>query len=229
MSNFTTFFNNMAKMDLEHQDLDALSNLAQLVVKDDLGSDSKSLITAWAEKNDIYYDFSFALRPDYLVGTPDDKQVKMRVTFNDGDWYAYMVMDCENGECESWGEKEFKREELEDKAMPVKFMLEEIRKQYNAKLEQENARTDDDIKIAVKAKKKMIKHIEAINAIAKEMGVKLYVDRNLDGADCIYVVPDTFTMEESDQDEVALDIIPDIDLEVHGFDSNYDHFTRIIK
>lgn len=229
MSNFTTFFNNMAKADLGSQDLDAICNLAQVVVKDDLGRDSKALITAWAERNDIYYDFTFALRPDWLVGTPDDKQVKMRVTVDEGTWYVLMVMDCEDGECESWGEKSFKSEELEDKSMPVKFMLGEIHKQYNARLEQENARTDGDIRVAVAAKIKMSEHVEAIKRIAKEAGVKLHVDHSLDGTNCIYLVPDTLTMVESDQDEVELDTIPYIDLEASGFDPNYDHFTRIVK
>lgn len=229
MSIFTTFFDNMAKLDLESHDLDALCSLAKLVVKDDLGSDSKALVTAWAEHNDIYNDFYFALRPDYLVGTPDDKQVKMRVTFDEGTWYVYMVMDCEDGECESWGEQDFKRGELVDKDRPVEFMLEEIHKQYEKRREQENARVDEDIKVAVNAKKKMLEHVDAIKKIAKDMGVKLYVDRSLDGTDCLYVVPNTLTLEESDQDEVDLDTIPYIDMDVNGFDPNYDHFTRIIK
>ena len=226
MSNFTTFFNNMAKVDLEHQDLDAICNLAQVVVKDDLGIDKNDLITAWAQKNDIYTDFFFALKPGWLIDTPDDKQVKMCVTFVEGSWYVHMVMDCENGECESWGEKEFKHEELEEQSMPVKFMLEEIRKQYNKRLEQENTRTDDDIKVAVMAKEKMLPHVEAIKKIAEEMGVKLYIDRNLDGSNCAYVVSNNLTIEESDKDEVELDTIPYIDFGACGFDSNYDHFTR---
>lgn len=229
MSNFTTFFNNMAKVDLGHQDLDAICNLAQLVVKDDLGRDSIDLITAWTQKNDIYNDLYFAIRPVWLIDTPDDKQVKMRVTFDDGSWYVHMVMDCENGECESWGEKEFNSAELEEQSMPVKFMLEEIHKQYEKRREQENARVAEDIRVAANAKEKMLEHVEAIKQIAKDIGVKLYVDHSLDGTNCLYVVPNTLTMEESDQNEVDLDTIPYIDMDASGFNPNYDHFTRIAK
>jgi hypothetical protein len=135
MSNFTTFFNNMAKLGMRYSDeLYNNSDLAALVVRDDLGIDADSLITSWAINNGQWLDFYFSLRPDWLHDTPDERRVNMCVSiFTDKhSWYVRMVID-ETGNIESWGEKEFKSAELEEYSMPVKFMLTEIHKQYEQK------------------------------------------------------------------------------------------------
>lgn len=231
MNNLCTLLDNLAKNNtIKLENRDDLSNLIATVVRDDLGRDSKSLITNWVENNDDYIDFSFALRPEWLVGTPDDKQVKMRISIDtcDQSWYAYMVMDCEDGEIEAWGEKEFNRAELEEYSMPVKSMLEVIHGQYDKKLHEENAKGMVWLEKAAQVAKKLAPHVAKINKICKESGMKLYVDRNLDGTNCIYVVPDCIGTEDGidEKDEITTDNIPYIDLNVMGFDSNYDHFTK---
>ena len=140
MNNLCTLLDSISKNPITDQQLDDIGNLIATVVRDDLGRDSKYLITNWADSNDDYIDFSFALRPEWLVGTPDDKEVKMRISIDtcDRSWYAHLVMDCENGEIEAWGEKEFNRYELEEYSMPVKSMLAEIHRQYEQKLHEEN-------------------------------------------------------------------------------------------
>jgi hypothetical protein len=220
-----------SKNGIAPQKLEDLSNLIDTVVREDLGTDSKSLITNWAENNDEYLDFSFALRPDWLVGTPDDKQVKMRISIDlgEGSWYAHMIMDCEDGEIEEWGEKEFKSAELEEYSMPVKSMLEVIHEQYDKKLHEENAKSDADLAKAAQVAKKLAPQVAKINKICKENGMKLYVDCNLDGTNCIFVVPDCIGTEDfiDEKDEITTDNIPYIDLNMRGFDSNYDHFMKI--
>ena len=143
MNNLCTLLNNLAKNNIiKAKKLDDLSNLIATVVRDDLGRDSKFLLTNWVENNGDYIDFYFALRPDWLVGTPDDKQVKMCISIDTSDqsWYANLIMDCEDGEIEDWGEKEFSRAELEEYSMPVKSMLEVIHGQYDKKLHEEQSR-----------------------------------------------------------------------------------------
>lgn len=76
MNNLCTLLDSLSKNPITDQQLDDIGNLIATVVRDDLGRDSKSLITNWADSNDDYIDFYFALRPDWLVGTPDGKQVK---------------------------------------------------------------------------------------------------------------------------------------------------------
>ena len=232
MNNLCTLLNNLTKNNIvTAQKLDDLSNLIATVVRDDLGTDSKFLITNWVQNNDSYLDFFFALRPDWLVGTPDDKQVKMRLTIDtcDQSWYAYLIMDCEDGEIEDWGEHEFRSAELEEYSMPVKSMLEVIHGQYDKKFHEEKAKGMVWLEKAVQVAKQLAPQVEKINKICKENGMNLYVDRSLDGTNCIYVVPDCISTEHlvSEKDEITTDIIPYIDLNARGFDSNYDYFTKI--
>lgn len=231
MNNLCTLLNKLSKSTIIAQQLEDLSNLIAIVVRDDLGRDFMYLITNWVENNGDYIDFFFALRPDWLVGTPDDKQVKMRISIDTSDqsWYAYLIMDCEDGEIEAWGEKEFNRAELEEYAMPVKSMLEVIHGQYDKKLHEENAKGMVCLEKAAQVAKQLAPQVDKINKICKENGVKLYVDRSLDGTNCIYVVPDCIGTEDfiDEKDEITTDNIPYIDLNARSFDSNYDHFTKI--
>lgn len=231
MNNLCTLLNNLTKNNIiKAQKLDDLSNLIATVVRDDLGSDSKSLITNWVDDNGDYIDFSFALRPDWLVGTPDDKQVKMRISIDTSDqsWYAYLVMDCEDGEIEDWGEKEFKSAELEEYSMPVKSMLEVIHGQYDKKLQAENAKSDADLDRATQVAKKLQKHVDAIKKLCKENNLKIYSDHSLDGTSCLYLVPDNMHCLTDDNSGEVIDLekIPYLDFDAMGFDPNYDFFRR---
>ena len=231
MNNLCTLLNNLTKNNIiKAQKLEDLSNLIATVVRDDLGRDSKSLITNWVDDNGDYIDFSFALRPDWLVGTPDDKQVKMRISIDTSDqsWYAYLVMDCEDGEIDDWGEKEFKSAELEEYSMPVKSMLEVIHGQYDKKFQEENAKSDADLDRATQVAKKLQKHVNAIKKLCKENNLKLYSDHSLDGTSCLYLVPDNMhcLTDDTNGEVIDLDKIPYLDFDARGFDPNYDFFRR---
>lgn len=230
MNNLCTLLNKLSKSTIIAQQLEDISNLIATVVRDDLGSDSKSLITNWVDDNGDYIDFSFALRPDWLVGTPDDKQVKMRISIDtcDQSWYAYLIMDCEDGEIEDWGEKEFKSAELEEYSMPVKSMLEVIHGQYDKKLQEENAKSDADLDRATQVAKKLQKHVDAIKKLCKENNLKIYSDHSLDGTSCLYLVPDNMHCLTDDETGEVIDLekIPYLDFDAMGFDPNYDFFRR---
>ena len=231
MNNLCTFFNNLAKSEkLNKKDLKDICNLCTAVVKDDLGDYAKFLVTSWYENNDPWIDFNFALRPDWLVGTPDDKQIKMRVSIDlsDNSWYVYMIVDCQDGECEAWGEKEFKPEELESCTECVRYMLIEIHKQYEKKLQEENAKTDADLDKATQVAKQLQKHVDAIKKLCQENKINLYADHSLDGTSCMYLVPDGMhCLDDDDSGEtIDLDKIPYIDFGARGFDPNYDFFHR---
>ena len=231
MNNLCTLLNNLTKNNIiKAQKLEDLGNLIATVVRDDLGRDFKSLITNWVDDNGDYIDFSFALRPDWLVGTPDDKQVKMRISIDTSDqsWYAHMVMDCEDGEIEDWGEKEFTRAELEEYSMPIKSMLEVIHGQYDKKFQEENAKSDADLDRATQVAKKLQKHVNAIKKLCKENNLKLYSDHSLDGTSCLYLVPDNMHCLTDDETGEVIDLekIPYLDFDARGFDPNYDFFRR---
>jgi hypothetical protein len=231
MNTLCTLLDSLSKNPIANQQLDDIGNLIATVVRADLGRDSESLIANWAENNDDYIDFSFALRPEWLVGTPDDKQVKMRISIDtcDQSWYAYLVMDCKDGEIESWGEKEFNRSELEEYSMPVKSMLEVIHGQYDKKLHEENTKTETLLVNARKTTTLLDPHVEAIKTICKENRVNLFADSSLGGTGRLYVVPDCIeaTDKVDENSEITLDRFPYINLDTVKFDQNYDFFTKI--
>ena len=231
MNNLCTLLDSLSKNPITGKQLDGIGNLIATVVRDDLGTDSKSLITNWAYNDSDYIDFYFALRPDWLVGTPDDKQVKMCISIDtcDQSWYAHLVMDCKDGEIESWGEKEFKSAELEEYSMPVKAMLEVIHGQYDKKLHDENAKSDTDLAKAAQVAKKLQKHVDAIKKLCKENNLKIYSDHSLDGTSCLYLVPDNMHCLTDDENGEVIDLekIPYLDFDVMGFDPNYDFFHRV--
>ena len=229
MNSLCTLLNKISKSTIIAQQLDDIGNLIAIVIRDDLGRDSKSLITNWSENNGEYLDFSFALRPDWLVGTPDDKQVTMRISIDTSDqsWYAYLVMDCEDGECESYGEKEFTRAELEEYSMPVKSMLEVIHGQYINKLREDANQKDKDLKVAEKVAKRIKTHLDAINKICKENNIQIYTDGALDSCHSHFLVPDSIEpVEEVRDDEIPLDQFPSFDFDGKWFDSSYEAFVR---
>ena len=233
MNNICTLLNNLSKNNtIMAQDLDDLECLISSVVKVELGDDSFILKESWVENNSPYIDFSFALKPGWLIDTPDDKQVKMRLSIDisDQSWYAYMVMDCENGECESWGEKEFNRGELETYGKPIQYMLTEIRQLYKKRLNEENAQVDNALKKALDVSKTLLEpHILEIRKICKEHGLTLYADHNIESSNCFRVVPDSIEPGELEegQEEIPEDNIPYIDFGALSFDSSYDFFRKV--
>lgn len=235
MNNLCTLLNSISQMSsIDAQQMDDICDLIATVVKDDLGSDSKFLITNWVGVNDGYNDFSFALRPAWLVGTPDGKEVKMCISIDtcDQSWYVHLVMDCDNGECEEWGEKEFNRSELEDYSMPVKTMLEVIHKQYEKKLHEENAKSvDADLAKAAQVAEQLQNHVDAIKALCRENKINICVDFSVDGTNCLYLVPDSMDFindaDDDDVEAIKLEKIPYLDLGARAFDSNIDMFGKI--
>ena len=240
MNNFSTLFKNLSKLDeteikaLSDDDLDRICNLAQTVATLDLGKDSNILITAWVNDNrPEYLDYFFAFKPDWLQNTKDDKQVKLCVSIDlekRGKWYAHMVMDCENGEIEEYGDMDFTSDELDEQSFPFQYMLSKIKEIYDRKAKEEPAKCSVELNRAKSiAEELLAPHVDAIKQICKERNIALFVDHSLDGTNCIRVVPNVMEAwdNEDGKTEVPLDDIPYIDLDLCSFNSDYDSFHRV--
>jgi hypothetical protein len=239
MNNFSTLFKNLAKLDeteiktLSDDDLDRICNLAQTVAKLDLGKDSNILITAWVNDNrPEYLDYFFAFKPDWLQDTKDDKQVKLCVSIDLGlrKWYAHMVMDCENGEIEEYGDMDFTSDELDEQSFPFQYMLSKIKEIYDRKAKEVPAKCSVELNRAKSiAEELLAPHVDAIKQICKERNIALFVDHSLDGTNCIRVVPNVMEAwdNEDRKTEIPLDDIPYIDLDLCSFNSDYDSFHRV--
>ena len=239
MNLLSTLFKNLSKLDeteikaLSDDDLDRICNLAQNVAKLDLGKDADILITAWVNDNrPEYLDYFFALRPEWLQNTKDDKQVKLCVSIDLGlrKWYAHMVMDCENGEIEEYGEMDFSSDELDEQSFPFHYMLSKIKEIYDRKVKEVPAKCSVELNRAKNiAEELLAPHVDAIKQICKERNLALFVDHSLDGTNCIRVVPNVMEAwdNEDGKTEIPLDDIPYIDLDLCSFNSDYDSFHRV--
>lgn len=240
MNNFSTLFQNLSKLDeaeikaLSADDLDRICNLAQGVAMTDLGSDASILLTSWVNDNRPYYlDFFFALKPEWLHDTKDDKQVKLCVAIDlsaRGKWYAHMVMDCENGEIEEFGDMDFTSAELAEQSFPFQYMLSKIKETYDRKAKEETAKCSVELNRARSiAEELLAPHVDAIKQICKERNLTLFVDHSLDGTNCIRVVPNVIEAwdNEDGNTEIPLDSIPCIDLDLCSFNSDSDSFHRV--
>lgn len=240
MNNFSTLFQNLAKLGeteikaLSADDLDRICNLAQSVAMTDLGKDASILLTSWVNDNrPEYLDYFFSLKPDWLQNTKDDKQVKLCVSIDletRGKWYAHMVMDCENGEIEEYGEKDFSPDELAEQSFPFQYMLSKIKEIYDRKAKEEPAKCSVELNRARSiAEELLAPHVDAIKQICKERNIALFVDHSLDGTNCIRVVPNVMEAwdNEDENTEIPLDDIPYIDLDLCSFNSDYDSFHRV--
>lgn len=172
-----------------------------------------------------YLDFRITTKPTWCCGT-DEVQIVLSVNSDDASWYVRAFVDDSDGPKEEWGEAKFKPEDLDDTEFPFMRILGTIHTQYEAMLVKERITMEDDLKAVLDVKQKMEPHVQAIKDIAKAAGVKLYVDRNIEGSNVTYLVPSTFADDAPDKTEVKLECIPFIDFGAHGFDSAYDTFTR---
>lgn len=242
MNQFYTMFQNLSKMDggeikkLSKADLNSIKNLAAVVIKDDISPDEIRLVTSWANDNRPaapYIDFYFALRPYWLKGTPDDKQIKMCVTINTetrGEWWVKLVMDCVDGEIESWGEAEFKPNDLLPLTKCIRHMINPIQDQYLKQLNEENAKQNNDLKAVAEIVKSLIEpHADEIKRICKEHNITLYADHNIEGSNCFRALPNYIEPGELEdgQEEIPEDAIPFIDFGALSFDSSYDFFRKV--
>lgn len=239
MNNFTTLFQNLSKLgeteikELSADDLDRNCSLAQSVAMSDLGSDAGILITTWVNDNRPHYlDFFFALKPEWLQRTKDDKQVKLCVSIDleQRGWYAHMVMDCEDGEIGEFGEKDFSPSELAGQSFPFQYMLSAIKEIYDGKVNEETAKCSVELNRARSiAEELLAPHVDAIKQICKERNLTLFVDHSLSGTNCIHVVPNVIEAwdNEDENTEITLNRIPYIDLDICSFNSDYDSFHRV--
>ena len=237
MSNFYSMAQTISRMGgfykeaLKGDELDNLGNLVQGVVTGEQPNLKDVVVTSWAENNGIYLDFSLALKPEWVI---KDHEVKMTlsVATDCEDWYVSMVVDCADGEIESWGCKCFSQEQIATMAWPVGSMLGEIRKQYMDMLEKERAKEiPGEIMAGVSAAAVEISiHVDEIKKICREKGVKLWIDRNIDGMPTALVLPDTATISDNKDDFVRVydeEKLPEIGFGFGTYDSGIDYFGEL--
>ena len=230
MTALTTLLDTMAKAaPFSGTDLKNYLRLCRAALKDDLGK-PRAIVSSWVDDNDPYFDFTFALKPEWLKATEDDRQVKLRFTVDsDGHtWYATAIVDCTDGELPEWGEKEFTRDELTAHELSTAHaILSELHGQYDRRKKETRVESDGDLHKAEAASRKIQKHLDEVVRICKEAGVHLRVDRAIEaGVPLLYVVPDSLKQVDAGSDgSIPVDDLPNVDPGASFVDSAYDAFA----
>lgn len=202
--------------------------LIRLVVNDDLDGTEDSLVGSWVDRNDTCVDFYIALRPIWLVKTPDNRQVKTCVTVDteSSSWSVRMVVDCEDGEIESWGEVNFGRDDVKECVVPIQEMLDTVHGQYDKKLWEENNKAGELVSGAAEVSVRIAEHADAIRSICRESGMRLYVDRSLDNGPVVLIVPDELSVASRRNNGISAGEFPSVDLGLVFYNSEYDKFGK---
>ena len=205
----------MAKQATKGTELDNILETVKSVVKAEPGID---LTAAWAENNLTYIDFRFAFVPGWAI---EGHEVKMSlsVSTDEPSWYVNMVVDCPDGELESWGHLDMNPQELEPLSCPVNHMLSLIKEQYDRKRKESAEKYMYRLNMA---KIDLEPLAEKIRDMCKAHNVKLWFDRNIDGSNSLMVLPEDAYTDESGP-MVDMDSVPYLDMGIVGFNSNYDH------
>ena len=203
--------------------------LCRAALKDDLVG-PRTVVSSWVEDNDPYVDFGFALKPDWLKATEDDRQVKLRFTVDTDahTWYATAIVDCTDGELPEWGEKEFTRDELAAHELSTAHaILSELHGQYVRRSKEARAEADVGLGKAAAAAREIQKLLDRMAGTCKEAGVRLCVDRSIEaGVPLLFVVPDSMVQVDAGADgSIPVEELPHADPGASFVDSGYDAFA----
>ena len=218
MNKLSSIANLIARMDpgakkgTQRADLDNYLMLVKAVIDDEIKTEA-----AYADNNATYFDFTFSVRPDWLMEGHEVK-VNLAVSTEEPDWYVLMVVDCPDGELETWGNLTLARPDLEPVSCPVQYMLDRIHDMYNRKREESSGKYMDQLNMA---KIDLEPLADKIRELCKAHKVKLWFDSNIEGGNGLMVIPDDAYADESGE-KVDTDNVPYLDMGIVGFDSNYD-------
>lgn len=176
--------------------------------------------------------FIFNFKPHWLSGT--DYQARIDF-FVEKDAYRVrgVIVDDADALLPEWGDTEredsgFDLKKFADYSAPIFAILELLRAMYKAKFNSILKNTDPDLAHAVDVSAIIKPHIEAIKEICKKNCVKLWVDTSYNSTQELHVLPERADIDSEiyqPSAECKEDKIPTLDLDLHSFDSSYDHFV----
>jgi hypothetical protein len=227
MNSLAFILNQISKSGLYTDELDQLAELVKSLVYAESPTLDGAATEVTASSNPeaslitidirLYYDW---VRPDHAIGLSFVVDPKINL------WHAHMriISDSTGEEVPEWGSVVCGVKAFSLKDKPVTMMLAELRKQYEERSLRKK-QSNDGIDRAKAALKDIQPLAEKIVEICKYRKVMLFIDRNIEAGTGIRILPESVTIDYyEDSDSPALDpgAFPEINLDIRGFDSNYD-------
>lgn len=237
MNNLAFLLNQISKSGLYTDELDQLAELVKSLVYAESPTLDGAATEATASSNPeasiitidirLYYDW---MRTDHVIG------LSFIVDPNMSLWQAdmHIINDSTGETVPEWGSITYGMRMFSKKDKPVTMMLAELRKQY----EEQSLRKKQSV-AGIDRAKAALKDIqplaEKIIEICKYRKVRLVIDRSNEAGTGIKILPESVQIDgllpesvqiDSDAQALAPDAFPEINLDIHGFDSNYDRLVE---
>lgn len=176
--------------------------------------------------------FILYFKPHWLDGTEYEARIDFYVEKKEYRVRGVIVDNADNPLPE-WGDTEredceFDIKKFPEYATPIYSTLLLLKHMYKGKFNSILKNTDPDLAHAVEIAALIKPHIEAIKELCAKNCVNLWIDTNLDSTQTVYVLPESANIDIEVNHPCAVikkDKIPMLDLGLHSFNSDYDHFV----
>jgi hypothetical protein len=204
-----------------------LSVLQSVIGKqDDLVSVGVNLMSGTTLQFILYF------KPSWLDGTEYEARIDFYVEKTE---YRVRGVIVDNADTllSEWGDTEredsgFNLKKFPNCATPIYAILCRLKTMYKGKLNSILKKTDPDLAHAVEVAALIKTHVDAIKELCAKNCVNLWIDTNINSTQSLFVLPQNANINiEVYQPgaEIKEDTVPNLDLGLHSFDSNYDHFV----
>ncbi len=176
--------------------------------------------------------FIFYFKPHWLSDTEYEARIDFYVDTKE---YRVRGVIVDNADTllSEWGDTEredsgFDLKKFPDYTTPIFAILFLLRDMYKRKLNSILKNTDPDLAHAVEVSALIKPHVDAIKELCKKNCVNLWIDTNINSTQTLFVLPQSANLDIEVRQpgaEIKEDKIPMLDLDLHSFDSSYDHFV----
>lgn len=176
--------------------------------------------------------FMLNFKPSWLDGTEYEARIDFYVEKKEYRVRGVIVNNADTLLSE-WGDTEredsgFDLKKFPDYSTPIYAILCRLKDMYKRKFNSILKNTDPDLAHAVEVSALIKTHVEAIKELCAKNCVNLWIDTNLDSTQTVYILPESANIDIEVNQPCAVikkDKIPMLDLGLHSFNSDYDHFV----
>lgn len=176
--------------------------------------------------------FIFYFKPSWLADTEHEARIDFYVDKKEYRVRGVIVDDADTLLSE-WGDTEredsgFQLKKFADSAMPIYSTLLLLKHMYKSKFNSILKNTDPDLAHAVEVSALIKTHVDAIKELCAKNCVNLWIDTNINSTQSLFVLPQNANIDSDIHQpgaEIKDDKIPMLDLGLHSFNSDYDHFV----
>ena len=176
--------------------------------------------------------FFLYFKPSWLDGTEYEARIDFFVEKKE---YRVRGVIVDNADTllSEWGDTEredsgFDLKKFPNYDTPIYAIICLLKKMYKSKLNSILKKTDPDLAHAVEVSALIKTHVDAIKELCAKNCVDLWIDLSYNSTQSLFVLPQNTNIDSNIYQpcaEIKDDKIPTLDLGLHSFNSDYNHFV----